>query len=65
MLREAAAMTIQISGEIIPANKPSTLAISQRKPDGVCLGIAPWNAPVILAARVIAMAIACGNTVVL
>ena len=29
------------------------------------LGIAPWNAPVILAARAIALPLACGNTVVL
>ncbi len=65
MLREAAAMTTQISGELIPANKPGTLAMAQRKPLGVCLGIAPWNAPVILGTRAVAMAIACGNTVVL
>jgi acyl-CoA reductase-like NAD-dependent aldehyde dehydrogenase len=31
----------------------------------VILGIAPWNAPVILATRAIAMPLACGNTVVL
>uniref|UniRef100_UPI0008FD7F83 aldehyde dehydrogenase n=1 Tax=Nioella nitratireducens TaxID=1287720 RepID=UPI0008FD7F83 len=65
MLREAAAMTTQISGEIIPANKPGTLSMAQRKPLGVCLGIAPWNAPVILGTRAVAMALACGNTVVL
>lgn len=65
ILREAAAMTTQISGEVIPANKPGTLALAQRKPLGVCLGIAPWNAPVILATRAIAMPVACGNTVVL
>ncbi|ERJ38929.1 putative VANILLIN dehydrogenase oxidoreductase protein [Burkholderia sp. AU4i] len=29
------------------------------------LGIAPWNAPVILATRALAMPLACGNTVVL
>lgn len=65
MLREAGAMTTQITGEVIPANKPGTLAMSQRKPLGVCLGIAPWNAPVILGTRAVAMAIACGNTAVL
>ncbi|TSE09681.1 aldehyde dehydrogenase [Mesorhizobium intechi] len=65
MLREAAAMTTQISGEIIPSDKPGTLAMAIRQPAGVCLGIAPWNAPVILGARAIAMPIACGNTVVL
>lgn len=65
MLREAGAMTTQITGEIIPANKPGTLSMAQRKPIGVCLGIAPWNAPIILGTRAVAMAIACGNTAVL
>ena len=65
MLREAAAMTTQISGEIIPSDKPGTLAMAIRQPAGVCLGIAPWNAPVILGTRAIAMPIACGNTAVL
>ncbi|MBC8838090.1 aldehyde dehydrogenase family protein, partial [Escherichia coli] len=32
---------------------------------GVVLGIAPWNAPVILATRALALPLACGNTVVL
>jgi benzaldehyde dehydrogenase (NAD) len=36
-----------------------------RQPVGVVLGIAPWNAPVILGVRAIAMPLACGNTVVL
>jgi acyl-CoA reductase-like NAD-dependent aldehyde dehydrogenase len=65
MLREAGAMTTQIGGEVIPSNKPGTLAMSVAKPRGVCLGIAPWNAPVILGTRAVAMALACGNTVVL
>ena len=65
MLREAAAMTTQISGEVIPSDKPGTLAMAVRKPVGVCVGIAPWNAPVILGVRAVAMPLACGNTVVL
>ncbi|RWB71187.1 MAG: aldehyde dehydrogenase [Mesorhizobium sp.] len=65
MLREAAAMTTQISGEVIPSDKPGTLAMAIRQPAGVCLGIAPWNAPVILGTRALAMPLACGNTVVL
>lgn len=65
MLREAASMTTQINGEVIPANKPGTLAMSQRKPLGVCVGIAPWNAPIILGVRAVAIAIACGNTAIL
>lgn len=65
MLREAASMTTQITGEVIPANKPGTLAMAVRQAAGVCVGIAPWNAPVILGVRAVAMALACGNTVVL
>jgi acyl-CoA reductase-like NAD-dependent aldehyde dehydrogenase len=65
ILREAGSMTTQISGEIIPSEKPGTLAMGVRQAAGVCLAIAPWNAPVILATRAIAMPIACGNTVVL
>jgi benzaldehyde dehydrogenase (NAD) len=35
-----------------------------RQPAGVVLGIAPWNAPIILGVRAIATPLACGNTVV-
>jgi acyl-CoA reductase-like NAD-dependent aldehyde dehydrogenase len=65
MVREAAAMTTQIAGEIIPSNIPGSLAMGYRQPVGVVAGIAPWNAPVILGVRAIAMPLACGNTVVL
>jgi acyl-CoA reductase-like NAD-dependent aldehyde dehydrogenase len=65
MLREAAAMTTQISGEVIPSDKPGLMSMALRQPAGVCLGIAPWNAPVILGVRAVAMPLACGNTVVL
>jgi len=65
MLLEAAAMTTQISGEIIPSDVPGSLAMGVRQPVGVVLGMAPWNAPVILGVRAIAMPLACGNTVVL
>ena len=65
MLREAAAMTTQITGEVIPSDKPGLLALATRQSAGVCLGIAPWNAPVILGVRAVAMPLACGNTVVL
>ncbi|MDJ1157048.1 aldehyde dehydrogenase [Chelatococcus sp. SYSU_G07232] len=65
MLREAAAMTTQIAGEVIPSDKPGCLAMAVRQPVGVVLGIAPWNAPVILGVRAVATPLACGNTVVL
>jgi len=65
MLREAASMTTQVSGETIPSDVPGSLALSIRQPVGVVLGIAPWNAPVILGVRAVAVPLACGNTVVL
>ncbi len=65
IFREAAAMTTQISGELIPSGIPGSLAMAVRQPAGVCVGIAPWNAPIILGTRAVAMPLACGNTVVL
>jgi benzaldehyde dehydrogenase (NAD) len=65
ILLEAAAMTTQISGEVIPSDVPGSLAMGVRQPAGVVLGMAPWNAPIILGARAIAMPLACGNTVIM
>lgn len=65
MVREAAALTTQITGEVIPSDKPGVLSLALREPVGVVLGIAPWNAPVILGCRAIATPLACGNTVIL
>jgi acyl-CoA reductase-like NAD-dependent aldehyde dehydrogenase len=65
MLREAAAMTTQITGEVVPSDVPGNMAMALRQPLGVVLGIAPWNAPIILGVRAVAMPLACGNTVVL
>jgi len=65
MIREAAALTTQIGGEVIPSDKPGCLALTLREPVGVILGIAPWNAPIILGVRAIAVPLACGNAVIL
>jgi acyl-CoA reductase-like NAD-dependent aldehyde dehydrogenase/ABC-type branched-subunit amino acid transport system ATPase component len=65
MIREAAALTTQIGGELIPSDVPGSLAMGVRQPAGVVLGIAPWNAPIILGVRAIATPLACGNTVIL
>jgi len=64
MIREAASLTTQISGEVIPSDVPGSLAMGVRQPAGVVLGIAPWNAPIILGVRAIATPLACGNTVI-
>lgn len=65
MLREAASLTTRIQGDVIPSNVPDSLAMGVRVPCGVVLGIAPWNAPIILGTRAIATPLACGNSVIL
>jgi len=65
MVREAAALTTQIAGEVIPSDKPGCLSMALKEPVGVLVGIAPWNAPIILGVRAIAVPLACGNAVIL
>ncbi len=65
MLREAASLTTQINGDLIPSDVPGSLAMGVRQPAGVVLGMAPWNAPIILGTRAVAVPLACGNTVVM
>ncbi len=65
MLRDAAGLVTQVGGEVIPSDVEGNLALAVRQPAGVVLGIAPWNAPVILGTRAVAVPLACGNTVVL
>jgi len=65
LLREAAAQVHAIGGEIIPADLPGAFFMAIRQPVGVVAGIAPWNAPLILSLRAVALPMACGNTTVL
>ena len=65
MLREAAAQTYAAGGEVIPSDVPGALSFAVRQPAGVVVGMAPWNAPVILSTRAVATPLAFGNTVVL
>ena len=65
MLREAAAQCYSMVGEVIPSDVPGLTALGVRQPAGVTVGIAPWNAPLILGVRAVAMPLAYGNTVVL
>jgi acyl-CoA reductase-like NAD-dependent aldehyde dehydrogenase len=65
MIRDAAGLTTQVTGEVIPSDKPGCISMTIREPAGVVLSMAPWNAPIILATRAIAVPLACGNTVVL
>ena len=51
--------------EEIPSHIPGKRAKAIRQPVGVVVGIAPWNAPVVLALRAVAAPLAYGNTIVL
>ncbi len=62
---EAAGLTSRVGGEVVPSHNPDKLSIVQRLPVGVVAAITPWNFPLILGFRVVAPAIALGNTVVL
>src|SRR5436305_9124671 len=65
MLREAASQAYSVLGELIPSDIPGATALARRRPVGPVVGIAPWNAPVILGTRAIATPLAFGNTVIL
>jgi acyl-CoA reductase-like NAD-dependent aldehyde dehydrogenase len=65
MIEAAAALVNTIQGSVLPTEARGKLSLAVRQPAGVVLSIAPWNAPIILATRAIALPLACGNTVVL
>jgi acyl-CoA reductase-like NAD-dependent aldehyde dehydrogenase len=65
LLREAAAQAYGAVGEVLPADLPGALFLALRQPVGVVAGISPWNAPLILSLRAVALPIAYGNTTVL
>ncbi|MEB3371866.1 benzaldehyde dehydrogenase [Saccharopolyspora mangrovi] len=61
---EAAALAAQPYGQLLRSNQPR-LSMARRRPVGVVGVIAPFNAPIILAIRAIAPALALGNAVLL
>lgn len=62
---QAAELATTPLGEIIPSGQRGRVNIVERRPVGVVGLITAWNAPVHIAMRVLAPAIALGNTVVL
>ncbi|MDP5183646.1 aldehyde dehydrogenase family protein [Blastococcus sp. BMG 814] len=65
LLRQAAALAYQPSGELLPSDVPGTRAMAIRRPVGVVAAIAPWNSSLVLAGRAVIGPLALGNTVVL
>ncbi|PWY71803.1 ALDH-like protein [Aspergillus sclerotioniger CBS 115572] len=64
MIEETASLITDTLTGIIPPSKGPSFALVLKKPLGVVLGIAPWNAPLILGFRAIVAAVAGGNCVV-
>jgi benzaldehyde dehydrogenase (NAD) len=65
MLRDAGLQAAAVHDEELTSQIPGKRARAVRQPAGVVVGIAPWNAPVILGTRALASPLAHGNTVVL
>lgn len=64
MVRAAAGMCRNVRGETIPSDRPNTFSMSIREPLGVVAVITPFNVPLIKTTRLVANALAVGNTVV-
>lgn len=62
--RAAAACAYQTNGEIMPSEH-GKISMAVRQPLGVVSVISPWNFPLLLTSRGIAVALAVGNSVVL
>jgi acyl-CoA reductase-like NAD-dependent aldehyde dehydrogenase len=65
VLREAAAAITRTVGELLPTSIPGAYSMAQRISLGVVAAISPWNAPLVLGMRSIAIPLAVGNTVVM
>ncbi|MFE2287459.1 aldehyde dehydrogenase family protein [Streptomyces sp. NPDC059443] len=61
---EAAALASRPAGQVLPSEAPR-LSFTRREPVGVVGVVAPFNAPLILAIRSVAPALALGNAVLL
>jgi benzaldehyde dehydrogenase (NAD) len=64
-LMEAAGLASRPVGEVLPSNHAGRFSVSDRIPVGVVGVLTPWNFPLVLGMRVIAPALALGNTVVI
>ncbi|MBI2160318.1 MAG: aldehyde dehydrogenase family protein [Candidatus Rokubacteria bacterium] len=65
LIRQAASLPYQATGEVAPSNVSGKINYFMRKPVGVVSVISPWNVPYVLTLRAVAPALALGNAVVL
>ncbi|GGF94652.1 aldehyde dehydrogenase family protein [Paenibacillus abyssi] len=63
-LRYYASEGLNVSGDTLPSDDPTTFVYTKKEPLGVVTVITPWNFPISIPVRKIAPALATGNTVV-
>ncbi|GJJ13431.1 hypothetical protein Clacol_007685 [Clathrus columnatus] len=64
-LMECCNTVTQLTGETMPSKDTGGTVLIERRAHGAVLAMSPFNSPTALATRSIAIALACGNTVVL
>ncbi|KAH6657773.1 Aldehyde/histidinol dehydrogenase [Truncatella angustata] len=64
IVKDVAGRVSSIAGTVPALADPNLGAMVVKEPYGVCLAIAPWNAPYILGTRSVLFPLAVGNTVV-
>lgn len=64
-MRHAATTATAPAGELAATDRPGQWSMAVRSPAGVVAAIVPWNAPLVLCARAVMVALAVGDTVVL
>ncbi|MEV4320314.1 aldehyde dehydrogenase family protein [Actinocrispum sp. NPDC049592] len=65
LLRQAATMATRPSGTLLSTDVPGQWSMAVKAPAGVVVAFVPWNGPLILCTRAVAVALATGNPVVI
>ncbi|MBZ9645033.1 aldehyde dehydrogenase family protein [Streptomyces sp. PSKA30] len=65
LIRQAATMATSPVGKLLASDVTGEWSMAVREPAGVVAAFVPWNGPLILCARAVAVALATGNPVII